>query len=155
MLKRSSYLVAALVSGLSTPLHAGSDELNEFMEAFTSDGVLSNCPWSRITNFVEEVQVGVPFEIMQKDIEALARLSKDEKSTKVNMSVAESFFDIVYKSVYKHEAGNFKALDVEQNTPHYDLLSRLSERERLQVQLAIMGCGVFGYPFRSEPPEEK
>ena len=40
MLKRSSYLAAALVSGLSTPAHAGYDELNEFMEAFTVDGYL-------------------------------------------------------------------------------------------------------------------
>ena len=155
MLKRSSYLAAALVSGLSTPVHAGYDELNTFMEAFTSDGYLSDCPWSEIINFVEEVQVGVPYEIMVKDVETLARLTKDSKSNTADTYLAELLFETVYKSVYKHKAGNFKALNVEQNAPHYDLFSRLSEPERLRVQLAITGCGMFGYPFKSEPPEEK
>ena len=155
MLKRSSYLAAALVCGLSTPAHAGYDELNAFMEAYTSDGNLSDCPWSEIIDFVEEVQVGVPYEIMVKDVETLARLTKGSKSNTADTYLAEALFEIVYKSVYKHEAGNFKALDVGEDAPLYDLITSLSERERLRVQLAITGCSIFGYPFRSEPPEEK
>ena len=82
---------------------------------------------------------------MVKDIKRLALISRDKKATSVNNLTAEPYFEIVYKSVFKHEAGNFKVVDDELYSSNSFLFNRISERERLQAQLTVIGCRIFGY----------